>query len=93
MLVMSDCAIDPGDILFVVSNSKKPLALFKQAAQSLTTSRSKHGHREVISVFVCTGKNKYGVICNNFERKLSLPADSFIKILQEKRWKNYLYCF
>lgn len=84
MLVMSDCAIDPGDILFVVSNSKKPLALFKQAAQSLTTSRSKHGHREVISVFVCTGKNKYGVICNNFERKLSLPADSFIKILQEK---------
>ncbi|WP_115701089.1 hypothetical protein [Legionella sainthelensi] len=84
MLVMNDCAIDPGDILFVVTNSKKPLALFKQAAQSLTTSRSKHGHREVISVFVCTGKNKYGVMCNNFERKLSLSTESFIKTLQEK---------
>ncbi|KTD06158.1 hypothetical protein Lgra_2935 [Legionella gratiana] len=84
MLVMNDCAIDPGDILFVVTNSKKPLALFKQAAQSLTTSRSKHGHREVISVFVCTEKNKYGVICHNFERKLSLSPESFIKTLQEK---------
>lgn len=84
MLVMNDCAIDPGDILFVVTNSKKPLALFKQAAQSLTTSRSKHGHREVISVFVCTEKNKYGVICHNFERKLSLSTESFTKALQEK---------
>lgn len=84
MLVMNDCAIDPGDILFVVTNSKKPLALFKQAAQSLTTSRSKHGHREVISVFVCTEKNKYGIICHNFERKLSLSTESFTKTLQEK---------
>lgn len=84
MLLMKDCAVEPGDILFVVSNSKKPLVLLKQAAQSLTTSRSKHGHREVISVFVCTGKNKYGIICHNFERKLSLSTESFIKTLEEK---------
>lgn len=84
MLVMKDCAIEPGDILFVVSNSRKPLVRLKQAAQSLTTERSKHGHREVISVFVCTGKNKYGVICHNFEQRLSLSSASFAKTLQKQ---------
>lgn len=84
MLVMNDCAIEPGDILFVVANSKNPLTLLKQAAQSLTTSGSKHGHREVVSVFVCTDKSKYGVICHNFERQLVLSPESFIKTLEEK---------
>lgn len=37
MLVMQDCAIEPGDIVFVVSNSSKPFIRLKQAAQSLTT--------------------------------------------------------
>ena len=84
MLVMKDCGVEPGDILFVVSNSSKPVIKLKQFAQSLTTSRSKHGHMEVISVFVCTGKNKYGLICHNFERQLTLSTDSFIKTLHKK---------
>lgn len=84
MLVMKDCAIDPGDIVFVVSNSSKPIVRLKQAAQSLTTAGNKHGHREVITVFVCTGKNKYGVICHNYERQLSVPTARFVEKLQEK---------
>ncbi|CAM2788499.1 Uncharacterised protein [Legionella steigerwaltii] len=84
MLVMKDCAIEPGDIVFVVSNSSKPLVRLKQAAQSLTTAGNKHGHREVVTVFVCTGKNKYGVICHNYERQLSVSTEKFIEKLQEK---------
>lgn len=38
MLLMKDCAIEPGDIVFVVSNSSKPLIRLKQAAQSLTST-------------------------------------------------------
>ncbi|WP_454780621.1 hypothetical protein [Legionella sp. WA2022007384] len=83
MLVMKDCAIEPGDILFVVSNSGKPWVRLKQAAQSLTTAGNKHGHREVITVFVCTGKNKYGVICHNYERQITVSKEAFIKNLQE----------
>lgn len=60
------------------------MAKFKRLAQSLTTSRSKHGHREVISVFVCTGKNKYGVICHNFEKQISLSPAAFTQKLREK---------
>lgn len=84
MLVMKDCAIEPGDILFVVSSSSKPWVRLKQAAQSLTTAGNKHGHREVITVFVCTAKNKYGVICHNYERQISISTETFIKNLQEK---------
>ncbi|VEB36340.1 hypothetical protein [Legionella cherrii] len=84
MLVMQDCAIEPGDIVFVVSNSSKPFIRFKQAAQSLTTPGNKHGHREVVTVFVCTGKNKYGVICHNYERQLSVTTETFSAKLQEK---------
>jgi hypothetical protein len=84
MLVMKDCAVEPGDIIFVSSNSSNPLVRLKQAAQSWTTAGSKHGHREVISVFVCTGKNKYGVICHNFERKLTLSTDRFVNTLREQ---------
>ncbi|PWY57447.1 hypothetical protein DGG96_01655 [Legionella qingyii] len=83
MLVMKDCAIEPGDILFVVSNSNKPWGRLKQAAQSLTTAGNKHGHKEVITVFVCTGKNKYGVICHNYERQMSVSTEAFIQNLQE----------
>ncbi|KTD03973.1 hypothetical protein [Fluoribacter gormanii] len=83
MLVMKDCAIEPGDILFVVSNSNKPWVRLKQAAQSLTTAGNKHGHREVITVFVCTGKNKYGVICHNYERQITVSKEAFIQNLQE----------
>ncbi|WP_454785156.1 hypothetical protein [Legionella sp. WA2024007413] len=83
MLVMKDCAIEPGDILFVVSNSGKPWVRLKQAAQSLTTAGNKHGHKEVVTVFVCTGKNKYGVICHNYERQLTVSTAEFIKNLKE----------
>lgn len=84
MLVLKDCSIEPGDILFVVSHSSKPLNILKQAAQAVTSQRSKHGHKEVISVFVCTGKNKYGVICHNFEHNLVVSQQSFIQTLQTK---------
>lgn len=84
MLLLKDCAIDPGDIVFVVSSSRKPLVRLKQAAQSFTTAGNKHGHMEVVTVFVCTGKNKHGIICHNYERQLSSSIDVFIKNLQEK---------
>ena len=84
MLVLKDCCIEPGDIVLVVSNSNKPMVRLKQFVQALTTSTNKHGHREVISVFVCTGKNKYGIICHNFERQLCISKDEFIKRLQEQ---------
>lgn len=84
MLLLKDCAIDPGDIVFVVSSSRKPLVRLKQAAQSFTTAGNKHGHMEVVTVFVCTGKNKHGIICHNYERQLSSSTDVFIKNLQEK---------
>ncbi|WP_010653123.1 hypothetical protein [Fluoribacter dumoffii] len=84
MLVMKNCAIEPGDIIFVVSNSSNSWVRFKKAAQSLTTPGNKHGHMEVITVFVCTGKNKHGVICHNYELQLTLPTSLFIKNLREK---------
>ena len=84
MLIMNDCAVDPGDILFVVSHSTNPLIRLKRLVQAPTFARSKHGHNEVISVFVCTGKNDYGIICHNHERQLSLPIKRFTQSLQEK---------
>jgi hypothetical protein len=88
MLVMRDCAIEPGDILCLVSNSSKLLARVKRATQFRTTSRNKHGHNEVISVFVCTGKNKHGIICHNYEGQLSLPEDTFASFLGEQNVKE-----
>ncbi|KTD42039.1 hypothetical protein [Legionella parisiensis] len=84
MLLMKDCAIDPGDIVFVVSSSRKPFVRLKQAAQSITTAGNKHGHMEVVTVFVCTGKNEHGIICHNYERQLSASANVFIENLQGK---------
>ncbi|MCE0723100.1 hypothetical protein [Legionella resiliens] len=84
MLLMKDCAIDPGDIVFVVSSSRKPFIRLKQAAQSITTPGNKHGHMEVVTVFVCTGKNEHGIICHNYERQLSSSPDVFIRNLQDK---------
>ncbi|HHT0592674.1 TPA: hypothetical protein ACTXXA_001640 [Legionella anisa] len=84
MLLMKDCAIDPGDIVLVVSSSRKPFVRLKQAAQSLTTAGNKHGHMEVVTVFVCTGKNEQGIICHNYERQLSSPPHVFIENLQGK---------
>lgn len=84
MLLMKDCAIDPGDIVFVVSSSRKPFVRLKQAAQSITTAGNKHGHMEVVTVFVCTGKNEHGIICHNYERQLSSSPNVFIENLQGK---------
>lgn len=84
MLVLKDCAIDPGDILFVVSNSRKFFVRLKQAAQSFTTPGNQHGHMEVVTVFVCTDKTEHGIICHNYERQLLVSTDKYIQSLNEK---------
>lgn len=84
MLVLKDCAIDPGDILFVVSNSRKFFVRLKQAAQAFTTPGNQHGHMEVVTVFVCTDKTEHGIICHNYERQLLVSTDKYIQSLNEK---------
>lgn len=89
---MKECGIEPGDILLLVSNSNKLSVKVKQLSQSFTNSWSKHGHMEVISVFVCTGKNKYGVICHNFERQLVSSQSDFINMLNTKTIEELSSC-
>lgn len=83
MLPLRDSPIEPGDIIFVVHvSSKDPLSLLKRLIQSLiNTKQSKHGHYEVASVFVCSGKNKYGPICYNHEKQLKLSSNTYLSKL------------
>ena len=71
MLWLNNAGIEPGDILFVVGYKERGwLSRFKQLVQSIPTAQREHGHREVISVFVCTGENKAGKLFYNHEQHI-----------------------
>lgn len=70
MLFLKDASISPGDILFLVSTEQDWFSRLKRGLQSITTPHGRHGHREVISTFVCTSTNRYGLTFRNHERDL-----------------------
>ncbi len=85
MLSLNECNIEPGDILFVVAGRPNNLLLrIKQWMQSIPTPSRRHGHMEVISVFVCSGENKYGKIFYNHERPLRQPITRIKKNLHQQ---------
>jgi hypothetical protein len=82
-LKLKHCDIEPGDIIMLVSSSSKFQARLKRFAQSIGLGESsKHGHREVISVFVCTDRNAHGVVCNNYQKQLGGSTKAVIETLR-----------
>src|SRR3990167_3011376 len=89
---LAQTAIEPGDIVFVISPYKKNLLIkIKEAVQSLYTSKNHKGHPEVISVAVCTGKNAYGVQLYNHERQIKIFSKRLRRILLEQKEDSELY--
>lgn len=83
MIRMQDSAIEPGDIVFVISHRSDFVTRLKRAVQSITTPQGKHGHREVVSVFVCSGKNDFGLICHNHEGELGISEEKMRTVLEK----------
>lgn len=84
MIEMKDSVIEPGDIVFVISHKNDVLTRLKRSVQAITTAGNKHGHREVLSVFVCVAKNKFGIIGHNHEGYLVTSEKKMRERLQEQ---------